>query len=205
MNARTASWLAWSLATLSLVSFVAAVALYIILPRSAQPPITWGTGGLSIVFVFMLPFLAFPLVGALIASRRPHNPIGWICLAVGLLWMLNIMSGGYGIYGLLASPGSVPFPAAIGSQGEWMGPATVGLLGTYLILLFPDGRLPSGRWRPLAWLSGTLLVLGSVASALAPGPMPDLGGVRNPFGLEGYPWMSGARDAVSLLLSLWSP
>jgi hypothetical protein len=182
--------------------FVANVALYIILPPSAQPPITWGTGGLSIVFVFMVPFLAFPLVGALIASRRPHNPIGWICLAVGLFWMLNIMSGGYGIYGLLASPGSVPFPAAIGSQGEWMGPATVGLLGTYLILLFPDGRLPSAGWRPLAWLSGTVLVLVSIANALAPGPLPDLGGVRNPFGLEGYPWMSGARDALSLLLSV---
>jgi hypothetical protein len=182
--------------------FVANVALYIILPPSAQPPITWGTGGLSIVFVFMVPFLAFPLVGALIASRRPHNPIGWICLAVGLFWMLNIMSGGYGIYGLLASPGSVPFPAAIGSQGEWMGPATVGLLGTFLILLFPDGRLPSARWRPLAWLSGTVLALGTVANALAPGPLPDLGGVRNPFGLEGYPWMSGARDALNLLLSV---
>ena len=175
ISIRTAAWLAWSLATLSLIMFVANVALYIILPPSAQPPITWGTGGLSIVFVFMLPFLAFPLVGALIASRRPHNPIGWICLAVGLFWMLNIMSGGYGIYGLLASPGSVPFPAAIGSQGEWMGPATVGLLGTYLILLFPDGRLPSARWRSLAWLSGTVLALGTVANALAPGPLPDLG------------------------------
>jgi hypothetical protein len=202
MSSRAAAWLAWSLAALSLVMFVANVALYIILPRSVQPPITWGTGGLSIVFVFMVPFLAFPLVGALIASRRPKNPIGWICLAVGLLWMLNIMSGGYGIYGLLASPGLVPFPAAIGSQGEWMGPATVGLLGTYLILLFPDGRLPSGRWRPLAWLSGAVLVLGSVGSALAPGPLPDLGGVRNPFGLEGYAWISGARDAINLLLSL---
>jgi hypothetical protein len=202
MSARTAAWLAWSLATLSLVMFVGNVALYIILPRSMQPPITWGTGGLSIVFVFMMPFLAFPLVGALIASRRPHNPIGWICLAVGLLWMLNIMSGGYGIYGLLASPGWVPFPAAIGSQGEWMGPVTVGLLGTFLILLFPDGRLPSARWRALAWLSGAALVLGSVGNALAPGPLPDLGGVRNPFGLEEYPWMSGARDALNLLLSL---
>jgi hypothetical protein len=202
IGARTAAWLAWSLATLSLIMFVANVALYVMLPPSAQPPITWGTGGLSIVFVFMVPFLAFPFIGALIASRRPHNPIGWICLAVGLLWMLNIMSGGYGIYGLLANPGSVPFPATIGSQGEWIGPATVGLLGTYLILLFPDGRLPSGRWRPLAWLSGTVLLLVSISNALAPGPLPDLGGVRNPFGLEGYPWMTGARDALNLLLSV---
>src|SRR5215211_4757036 len=125
MSARAAFWLAWSLAGLSVAMFVATVMLYA-LTRSVQLPTTWGTGGLSIVFVFLLPFLAFPLVGALIASKRPENPIGWICLAIGLFWMLNIMSGGYGIYGLLTSPGSVPFPAAIGSQGEWMGPATVG-------------------------------------------------------------------------------
>src|SRR5918995_1967798 len=103
--------------------FVANVALYIILPPSAQPPITWGTGGLSIVFVFMLPFLAFPLVGALIASRRPHNPIGWICLAVGLFWMLNIMSGGYGFYWPLGKPRSGPFPALIRSPGGGVGAA----------------------------------------------------------------------------------
>ena len=61
ISARTAAWLAWSLATLSLIMFVANVALYIMLPRSAQPPITWGTGGLSIVFVFMwCPSSLFP-------------------------------------------------------------------------------------------------------------------------------------------------
>ena len=154
------------------------------------------------MFVFVLPFLAFPLVGALIASKRPENPIGWICLAIGLLWMLNLASSGYGIYGLVARPDSVPFPAAIGSLGEWLGPTTLGLLGTYLILLFPDGRLPSKRWRPVAWLSGAVIVLTIVGNALAPGPLSDLGGVRNPFGLEGHPWVADARDAVFLLLSL---
>jgi hypothetical protein len=116
--------------------------------------------------------------------------------------MLNIVLSGYGIYGLLVSPGSVMFPAAIASQGEWLGPAILGLLGTYLILLFPDGSLPSKRWRPLGWLSGVVIVLVSAGNALAPGPVPDLGGVRNPFGLEGYPWVADVRDAVNLLLSL---
>jgi hypothetical protein len=152
--------------------------------------------------IFLLPFLAFPLVGALIASRRPRNPIGWICLAVGILWMLANLTSGYGIYGLLARPGSVPFPAAIGSLGEWMWVPTLGLFGIYLILLFPDGKPPSRRWRPLAWLSGVVIFLVSVGFALSPGPMDGLPGIPNPFGLEKYPWVADATLGAILLLPL---
>jgi hypothetical protein len=203
MSRRTATWLAWSLATLSLISCVATIGLYIATLPS-QPPSSWGTGGVvSIILVFLLPFLAFPLVGALIASRRPQNPIGWICLAAGTIWMLSNLSIGYGTYGLLAArPSSVPFPAAIGSVGVWMWAPTLGVLGTYLLLLFPDGRLPSRRWRPLAWLSGAVIVLVSLGTALTPGRLPDLGGVRNPFGLEEYPWVADATQGVTLLLPL---
>ena len=202
MSTRAATWLAWSLAALSLVLCAAAIALYLVtLP--VQPPSSWGTGGLSAVLYAYLLFLAFPLVGALIASRRPEIPIGWICLAVGIFWMLAIMSGSYAVYGLrVASPGLVPFPAAIGSLGEWLAPATGALIGTYLILLFPNGRLPSRRWRPVAWLSGAVIVLMSVGSILTPGRLPDLGGVRNPFGLEQYPWVGDVTQSVILLLPL---
>jgi hypothetical protein len=200
MSNRANSWLAWSLAGLSVAMFVANVVLYFLIPLSVQPPTSWGTGGLSIVLIFLLPFLTFPMVGALIASRRPNNPIGWICLAVGIFWMLANLSSGYGMYGLLASPSSVPFPAAIGSVGEWMWVPAVGLLSTYLILLFPDGKLPSRRWRPLAWLSGAVIFLVSAGFALSPGPMDGLPGIRNPFGLEEYPWVADATLGIILLL-----
>jgi hypothetical protein len=201
MSRRT-TWLAWSLAVLSLVLCVAATGLYLAtLP--VQPPSSWGTGGISAVLYVYLPFLAFPLVGALVASRRPENPIGWICLAVGSFWMLAIMSGSYAMYGLrVASPGSVPFPAAIGSLSEVLAPATGGLIGTYLLLLFPDGKLPSRGWRPLAWLSGAVIVSISVGGVLTPGRLQDLGRVRNPFGLEGHPWVGDATQGVTLLLPL---
>jgi hypothetical protein len=201
MSNRANSWLAWSLASLSVAMFVANVVLYF-LTLSVQPPTAWGTGGLSIVLIFLLPFLIFPMVGALIASNRPKNPIGWICLAVGIFWMLANLSSSYGMYGLrVASPGSVPFPAAIGSLGEWMWAPAVGL-GIYLILLFPDGRLPSRRWRPLAWLSGAAIFLVSAGFALSPGPMEGLLGIRNPFGLEHYPWIADMAQGVILLLFL---
>jgi hypothetical protein len=83
-----------------------------------------------------------------------------------------------------------------------LAPATAGLIGTYLILLFPNGRLPSRKWRPLAWLSGAVIVSMSVGSVLTPGPLEDLGGVRNPFGLEQYPWVGDVTQSIILLLPL---
>ena len=192
MSTRASAWLAWSLAGLSVAMFLASVVVYVLVRSSQEGPST--SGALSELLIF-LTFLAFPIVGALIASRHPRNPVGWICLVIGLFWTL-IFLGDF-------IPGSGPYPVTMYAltQGIWIPP--VGLLGIYLILLFPDGKLPSRRWRPLAWLSGTVIVLGSVSFAIDPGPLPGLGGVRNPIGLEGTPpWVSTAVIAILLLLPL---
>jgi signal transduction histidine kinase len=107
----------------------------------------------------------------------------------------------YSEYGL-AKPGSVPFPATIAALGSWLWVPTVGLLAIYLALLFPDGRLPSSNWRPLAWLSGVVIVLLSVAEGLSPGRLSELGEVRNPFGLESQSWIADAADAILVLFLL---
>jgi hypothetical protein len=149
-----------------------------------------------------VPYLAFPIIGALVASRRPENPIGWICLASGLLFMLLAVTDSYSIYGT-ASPGSVPFPVAVGTIGnQWLWVPTVGLLGIFLILLFPDGKLPSKRWRPLAWLSGVMILVLSITEGLAPGPLENQGGVLNPFGLEALSWLVTVSYIVLPLLPL---
>jgi hypothetical protein len=196
-----AAWLAWSLAALCVAMFVAVVVLDV-LARSAQSPgnsTTLGTISETVSFVL---FLSFPVIGALIASRRPQNPIGWICLADGLLWMILAVTDGYSVYGV-TKPGSVPFPVAVGTlSNQWLWVPTVGLLGIYLILLFPDGRLPSRRWRPLAWFSGVMIVLLSVTEGLAPGPLENQGGVPNPFGLEALPWLVDVSYIILPLLPL---
>ena len=141
MSARAAAWLARSLATLCAVMFVA-VGVFDVLAQSPGNSNILGTISEAVSFVL---FLAFPIVGALVASRRPQNPIGWICLADGLLWMLLAVTDSYSIYGV-ARPGSVPFPVAVGTIGnQWLWVPTIGLLGIYLVLLFPDGKLPSRR------------------------------------------------------------
>jgi hypothetical protein len=120
MSTRTASWLAWSLATLGLTMFVATVALHL-LARLVESPGKWITLSAVSNLLSFVPFLAFPLVGALIASRRPHSPIGWILLADGSLWMLGGIIDSYRVYSL-ARPGSIPFPVVIYA----LGPIAVG-------------------------------------------------------------------------------
>src|SRR3712207_7270379 len=78
---RAASWLAWALAGLSVAIFLASGAFYVLDP-SARSPGNWLTVGTISDMLSFVSFLAFPLVGALIASRRPYNPIGWMCLVV---------------------------------------------------------------------------------------------------------------------------
>jgi hypothetical protein len=200
MSTRTATWLAWALAGLTLTMVVASVALFV-LARSSHVPSSLGASTIGDVALF-ISFSVFPVIGALIASKRPRNPIGWICLADGLLWALIFLSEDYSAYGL-AIPGSVPFPVTINALlYAWLWVPAVGLLGVYLLLLFPDGRLTSRRWRPLAWLAGAVIVLESVAVFLTPGPLEDLGRARNPFGLEGLPWVGDAGDVVLALLPL---
>jgi hypothetical protein len=200
MRYRAVAGLAWSLGTLSVTMFVANLVLYFLAP-SVQSTSNWGTVGTVSDMLVFVSFLAFPVVGALIASRRPHNPVGWICLAVGLLWMLIDTLDYYGTYGV-TQRGAVPFPEAIAALNNWLWVPAVGLLGTYLLLLFPDGKLPSRGWRPLALFSGAVIVLLSISGFLAPGPLENQGGVRNPFGLEGHPWITYAGYVILPLLPL---
>jgi len=159
---------------------------------ATQPTSDWGTSGVLVGLLLFVPFLAFPIVGALIASRRPTNPIGWICLAAGLFWMIIVLGE--------SIPSSVAFPVVIDALMQWTWVPPVGLLGIYLILLFPDGKLPSRRWRPLVWFSGAVMVLASVVLTLSPGPLEGHPGVRNPFGLEGHPMVAQALTGVIALL-----
>jgi hypothetical protein len=202
VSRRTAARLAWSLAGLSAAMFVAIIALYALIRSAPEVPSSISGRFTPTDLLMGVPFLAFPIMGALIASRRPHNPIGWICLAVGLLFLLLGLSEYYGVYGA-ARPGSVPFPIVVAWLGNWLWMPAVGLFATYLFLLFPDGSLPSRRWLPLAWLSGALIVVLSLGFGLAPGPVATLPrGIRNPFGLEGLPWLSDAANVGFPLLAL---
>ena len=164
MSTRTAGRLAFSSWILSILSAVAAL-MIMFLGWSAEVP-THQT--MPVLFPVLLA-TAFSTVGALVASRRPENLIGWIMCAVGLLFALNSLADSYAAHALYS--GSEPMTGA--AFAAWANVFTGGLpLLPLLLLLFPDGRLPSRRWRTVLWL-----IIGSglaevAASAFAPGRFP---------------------------------
>jgi hypothetical protein len=102
------------------------LSLYVTAP-AAQPSSDWGSGGAIGNLLILAPFLAFTIVGALIASRRPENPIGWICLLAGLFWTLIALDDQYTAYAL-ATTGVLLFPAAVAALSQWLWVPPVGLL-----------------------------------------------------------------------------
>jgi uncharacterized membrane protein YhdT len=128
----------------------------------------------------------YPTVGALVASRRPENPVGWLLCLYGLVISISYFSAEYAIYTLLAQPNSLPAGETLAWIAAWMLPIIVGL-PVFYVLLFPTGRLPSRRWRWLAWITAAFVLVGVILAAFSSGAlMGVLGPIRNPLGIEGF-------------------
>ena len=129
--------------------------------------------------VFSVFFVTFAALGALLASRRPRNPIGWIlCLSPLALGISGLAVGWY-IHAFYAHPGAQLPPAALVWLANWVWAPGFGLLITAVLLLFPDGRLPSRRWWPAGALVGGVVGAVSLGYAFEPGVMEDYPRVDN--------------------------
>jgi hypothetical protein len=148
-----ASWLAWSVCGLSL-ALTALSYLVIAIDLSLNAPIYFYWLELTTIAI------GYSVIGAIIASRLPDHPIGWICCAIGFTGAVEHFSSEYAIYALLAHPEALAGGEAMLWLCIWVWIVMFGLI-VYLILLFPSGRLPSSRWRWFAWLS-VALTLGIV-------------------------------------------
>jgi hypothetical protein len=156
-----------------------------------------GTG--ANVDLFPIAMLAFPVVGALIASRQPHNPIGWVMLAVGVVAGLDALSVFYIDYALSINPGSLPRPDIALALNAPLWVPLIGLMGTFVILLFPDGRLPSPRWRPWARLCAAALVLNFVGIMISPDAFV-YPGIRNPLVIDALrPFLDASWPVILLI------
>ncbi len=136
------------------------------------------------VLANLITLLPFSVVGAIVASRQPRNPIGWIFCGVGVTVGLNSFSGDLAEFWLASGFG----PRSLGETAAWFSSWLWYLLLfvplSLLLLLFPDGRLPSPRWRPVAWGVTLGTAGGVVGNALRAGPLVDFPQIANPYGVD---------------------
>ena len=174
---RRSTWAAWAL----LAVWTAAVAALLTLSVAND---TFARDAFTDSLPLLLAFAAFIVVGALIVAHRPGNAVGWIFAAISLLAVAGALGEEYAAYGSTTRPGSLPWPVLAGWFSSWAWNPTIGLALVFTPLLFPDGRLPSPRWRLVAWLAGATTVALSALGALA--PTVELGDgheVDNPIGV----------------------
>jgi hypothetical protein len=131
-----------------------------------------------------LATLAMVLVGAVVAMRRPTNPLGWLFCCVGLGFIAEGVSAEYAMRALVIAPGSLPAGVFVAWLSGLFTYAVSGLVA-YLLLLFPTGALPSRRWRPIAWLAAGAIGLATFAAAFRPGTLSA--GARSTPGTQSVP------------------
>jgi hypothetical protein len=189
-GARAAAWLSWAVcATLATFS--------LLIPSEDRGESLW-------VYLQFVSFaMAFVTVGAVVASRRPENLVGWLLLAIGFEVLLGSFVAGYAEYALLVRSGSLLGGVAAAWLAEWLFVPVFHLL-TLLLVLFPDGRLPSRRWRPFVWLVVITALVAVFARAFSPGPLEGFPGTPNPLGIEALggllPMIESTWEVVGLVL-----
>jgi len=158
MTDRTLSRLAWSVCALTLLVLAASLILILLgwsapLPEGATP---WRDRAIALIGI-----IGAPILGGLIASRRPRNPYGWVWLGFGLSLALAQLESSISAYARVVESGTLVAPLAVAHVLR-LGNQVSLVLAPFLLLLFPTGRLPSRRWRPVAWisaLSGAMIML----------------------------------------------
>jgi hypothetical protein len=189
--------LAWGLCGLAIALHLAGAG-FVIAGLGTETP---GDADITIASAgFLIAFYAFPLVGALIASRRADNAIGWLFLALGVVFGATDISSAYADHALFGS--SAPLPGGVWAAWavSWLDPLFFS--GVILLLLvFPTGRLASPRWRIVAWMLGLGAATTLLVTAVQPGVIfEDTLPVENPAAIDGSGELLRALDVVATVL-----
>jgi hypothetical protein len=193
--------IAWAAFAVICVLYV--VALILNLPVSDDTNNSdWGISGAVSGSAFVLATFLFALVGVLVATRQPRNAVGWILLGIGGVWGFDLVCSTYGQYGLQLHRGSHELARVAAAVDAMMWVPAIGLMGVFLLLLFPDGHLLTPRWRWLAWPTGVGLVIASLTILFDAGTMTGstFPNTVNPLGIEALDGLFGyLRPAVIVL------
>ncbi len=188
--------LARVLAGLTLVGFAIAL-VFTFLASSIRPP---GAGDPFGDLLFVLSFAMFPVIGYVLATRRPENSIGWLMLGIGTFFGLTALLTSPGEYLLYSGDRDTALVLIAFDSPSWV-PIVV-LPVTFLLLLFPDGHLPSPRWRWFAWSLGAALVVVYLSILLYPGLLEEsiAPTARNPLGIDALgPFLDVAQALILVI------
>jgi PAS domain S-box-containing protein len=188
LSPRATAFLARCLCAFSLTLTVLGLFLLIVSRSPVGAPIYAGAPVFDYWLENTVIAISFSTVGAIVTPRLPpRNPIGWIFCAIGVIAGMRLFVSEYAIVTLLAEPSSVPAMLPGGEVlawiSSWLWVSHIGLF-VVLALLFPDGRLPSSRWRPFGWLVGVVIVTGTVSVALWPETAAGFDLINHPLGIE---------------------
>ena len=193
---------AWALWALTMLALPVVAWLDRLLRQAGRPDLSWlGAGNAASVGAAVIA----ATVGALVASRRPRHPVGWLLLATGMALTLSGAGSGYRWYGLVARPGALPAASYLAGFAGGLNIVPLSCAG-FVLLLTPTGTLPSARWRWWARVAAAAAVVFVLAAALSPQPVyPEYPDIRSPIGVEalGEPpldaWLIPAAGLVVLV------
>jgi len=181
VSGRTAARLAWAGWALHVAMSVGVLLLAADTPRASSRTTT-DSDTLNAVVAML--FVSWSTTGAIIASRRPRNPVGWLLLVVALAAGSEDVAGAYALWAHQTGGGSsgVAAHVAVIADALWI-PSLV-CSATLVPLLFPDGHLPSRSWRPVAWAAVAAAAVSVPVTIVTPGPLYYLPQVTNPLGVD---------------------
>jgi len=206
MRPRHATVIAWALWAVAVGVGLATIPL-VVANRDAPIQGYFGTASLEVVFILI--FLSFPTVGALVARRLPRNAVGWLLVAGGLSFVFSVFANEFAVYGTFTTPGALPGTSfMLWASATWSWTPGFGLLAA-LFLLFPTGRPLSSRWRIVLQSVVVGIVLLTVGYAFRPGPFdPPWTFVTNPYAPAGVlgdvmtvvNWIGNGASGLAILL-----
>jgi hypothetical protein len=205
-TARRARWpgpLAWALGALVMLGLGVLAWLDHLLRQAGRPELVT----LDIGVFTVLGEVIAATVGALVASRRPAHPVGWLLLALGLSGVMDGVSLGYASYGLLARPEVLPTADYVAAYTNGFGFAAAALLG-FVLLLTPTGSLPSRRWRWWARVAAAAPAVGLLTAVTLPfgaqgaAQGEPFGAVPNPLAVASLAELLGVASGVSLVVTV---
>src|SRR5437762_12896763 len=184
-----ARWLAWS-----------SVALYIALAGTSLVFESRFVGQVTLADIWSLvAILGCAVIGALIVGTHQSHPIGWMFCGAAVSFGVSFFAREYAIQALVVAPGTIPFGQAMAWFGFWADMPGIAVVALFLPLLYPDGHLPSPRWKPAAYFAGVNVVLAVILTMLAPATYAETGypSIRNPIGLDRY---AAVFDTIATIL-----